>query len=62
MIKSLKSFLTDDAGGVTVDWVVLAALLIGLCLAVMATVGDGAEDLTADLNAQLSSQMISTTF
>ncbi|MEM7472934.1 MAG: hypothetical protein AAF340_16420 [Pseudomonadota bacterium] len=62
MIKSLKSFIEDDAGAVTVDWVVLAAVLIGLCLAVMATVGDGTEDLTADLDAQLSSQMISTTF
>ncbi|MCY4180738.1 MAG: hypothetical protein OXC60_05180 [Litoreibacter sp.] len=56
------NFAADESGAVTVDWVVLAAVLIGLCLAVMATVGDGTEDLTSDLDAQMSSQMISTTF
>lgn len=39
LIKLAKAFLKDDAGAVTVDWVVLTAAIVGLGLAVMGIVG-----------------------
>ncbi len=57
-----NGFIEEESGAVTVDWVVLAAVLIGLCLAVMLQVSDGTEDLTTDLKDQLTAQLISTTF
>ena len=62
MKEYISNFIAEDSGAVTVDWVVLAAVLIGLCLAVMSTVGNGTEELTTELSDQMTSQLISTTF
>lgn len=62
MTHVAKTFWTDETGAVTVDWVVLAAGVIGLALASMGVVIDGTEDLTDDVDATLSSQLISTSF
>ncbi|MEP3346984.1 MAG: hypothetical protein ABJN34_10115 [Litoreibacter sp.] len=58
----VSHFWGDETGAVTVDWVILAAGVIGLALASMGVVIDGTEDLTGDVNAELSSQLISTSF
>ena len=56
-------FLHEDAGAVTVDWVVLTAGVAGLGLATMSVVSSGVEDLSNDIANQLSSNdMISTSF
>ena len=47
----LKSFLSNESGAVTVDWVVLTAALVGLGLAVMSVVSGGLEDLSGDIEA-----------
>jgi hypothetical protein len=39
-------FLKDERGGVSLDWVVLTALLVGTSLAVMATFSRGLDTLT----------------
>lgn len=52
----------DESGAVTVDWVILAAGVIGLAIASMGVVIDGAEDLSGDIDSALSSQSISTSF
>ncbi|PIV74363.1 MAG: hypothetical protein COW55_09510 [Rhodobacteraceae bacterium CG17_big_fil_post_rev_8_21_14_2_50_65_11] len=57
-----QSFLTDDSGAVTVDWVVLTAALVGLGLAAIAVVSAGVEDLSGDTRGQLENQSISTSF
>lgn len=41
----LKSFLNDESGVVTVDWVVLTGAVVGLGIVVMDTVGAGIENL-----------------
>ncbi|PTX56893.1 hypothetical protein C8N43_1558 [Litoreibacter ponti] len=61
MSAALKFWASED-GAVTVDWVILAAGVIGLALASMGVVMDGTEDLTNDVDAELSSQLISTSF
>lgn len=44
------SFLTDDGGAVTVEWVVLTAGIVTLALAVVLTVTDGVESLGTRIN------------
>lgn len=50
------TFLNDEAGAVTVDWVVLTAALVGLGLAVMGVVSGGIEDLSTDVSAALEDE------
>ncbi|MDG4648247.1 hypothetical protein P6F26_07305 [Roseibacterium sp. SDUM158017] len=54
-INQIRSFLSDEAGAVTVDWVVLTAAIVGLGLAVMAVVSGGIEDLSGNISSTLSS-------
>ena len=61
-MHGFKTFLTDDSGAVTVDWVVLTAGLVGLGLAGMAVVSAGVEDLSGDMRGQMEGQTISTRF
>ena len=56
-------FLSQDTGAVTVDWVVLTASIVGLGLAVMSVVSSGVEDLSSDVDTQLSQDdIIKTSF
>ncbi|PWJ15025.1 Flp family type IVb pilin [Jannaschia seohaensis] len=50
----IKNFLKDESGAVTVDWVVLTAALVGLGLAVMAVISSGLENLSGDIETQMS--------
>ena len=58
----INTFLTSESGAVTVDWVVLTAAIVGLGLAVMAVVSAGVEDLSNDIEGQLSDQEITDSF
>jgi len=62
MFKLAKNFKNDESGAVTVDWVVLTAAIVGLGIAVLAAVSNGVNNLSGDINTQLSGQKISTTF
>jgi len=62
MFKLAKNFKNDESGAVTVDWVVLTAAIVGLGIAVLATVSNGVQNLSSDIDTQLSGQGISTTF
>lgn len=57
-----KLFLENEDGAVTVDWVVLAAAVVGIAIAVLSTVSTGVEDLSTDISGQLSRQSITTAF
>lgn len=52
--QAFKSFLSDESGAVTVDWVVLTAAIVGLGLAVMSVVSGGVEDLSGDISNALT--------
>ena len=58
----MSSFTTSESGAVTVDWVVLTAALVGLGLATMAVVSAGVEDLSDDVQNQMSGYVIKTAF
>jgi Flp pilus assembly pilin Flp len=42
MLDFIKTFRSDEDGAVTVDWVVLTAAIVGLGIAVLASVRSGA--------------------
>ena len=50
----LKNFIASESGAVTVYWVVLTAALVGLGLAVMTVVSSGVEQLSTDIDEELS--------
>jgi Flp pilus assembly pilin Flp len=50
----IETFLSDESGAVTVDWVVLTAAIVGLGLAVMSVVSGGVEDLSGDITTALT--------
>jgi Flp pilus assembly pilin Flp len=54
MINNINTFINDESGAVTVDWVVLAAALVGLGLAVMSVVSGGIENLSTDIGQTLA--------
>ncbi len=62
MSTAIKNFLLDEDGAVTVDWVVLAAFLIGLALAVVNSIDTATEDIASEIEETLKSDIIVTSF
>jgi Flp pilus assembly pilin Flp len=56
MISALKNFTSDEAGAVTVDWVVLTAAIVGLGMVVMTTVGGGVQTLAGKVKTDVSAR------
>ena len=50
LVNSGKTFIRDEDGAVTVDWVVLTAAIVGLGLLVIATVQSGTEEAGTTLS------------
>ncbi|WP_282025617.1 hypothetical protein [Limimaricola cinnabarinus] len=53
MLNFFKSFANDEAGAVTVDWVVLTAAIVGIGVAILATVSDGVDTLAENIESGL---------
>ena len=62
VFQKIRSYLADEDGAVTVDWVVLTAALVGLAIAVLAAVETGLADLSGDIASELQNDIIDTTF
>ncbi len=58
MLNFIKNFRADEDGAVTVDWVVLTAAIVGLGIAVMASVRGGATDLAGDIGDNLTETVV----
>ncbi len=54
MKNLLKSFVKDEDGAVTVDWVVLTAAIVGIALAVILTIRGGIDEAADAIAASLS--------
>ncbi|MBY6202801.1 hypothetical protein KUV65_15605 [Maritalea mobilis] len=61
-MNQFKTFITDDTGAVTVDWVVLTAAVVGLALAAMAVISGGVEDLSQDTSGAMTDYEIDDSF
>ncbi|MBT0955974.1 hypothetical protein IV417_01125 [Alphaproteobacteria bacterium KMM 3653] len=60
MSKILKTFLSNEDGAVTVDWVVLTAAIVGLAVGVIALISAGALDYSTSVGNELSGMTIAT--
>jgi Flp pilus assembly pilin Flp len=54
----IQNFRNDESGAVTVDWVVLTAAIVGLGIAVIATVGDGIGAMGGKIKGALSTATV----
>ena len=45
LFANIKNFAADESGAVTVDWVVLTAAIVGLGIAVVASVRSGTTEI-----------------
>ena len=53
LFKFAKNFSRDEDGAVTVDWVVLTAAIVGLGVAVLASVSGGVTGLSDKITKEL---------
>jgi Flp pilus assembly pilin Flp len=56
MINFIKNFRKDEAGAVTVDWVVLTAAVVGLSAAAYTAIEGGATTLTGNVQTYMGNQ------
>ena len=56
--KIYKNFNQDEAGAVTVDWVVLTAAIVGLGIAVLTTVSKSTNALATKIGAELDGRTV----
>lgn len=61
-IAWLKTFLTDEGGTITIDWVVLTAVLVGTGLSVMSTLVTGIETASVSTTESLRGQVVRSSF
>jgi len=61
-MKLFNTFLKDESGAVTVDWVVLTAAIVGLGIAVLTSVGGGTVSLADKVSSHMSSQTVTTSY
>lgn len=62
MIKTIQNFLHAEDGAAVVDMTMLMAALVGLALAVTASVSNGMEDLTGELETTMVDHNVEATF
>jgi Flp pilus assembly pilin Flp len=58
MPERLLKFLASERGAITVDWVVLTALIVGLCGLVIYALSDSVGGLGSSLGEFLSSKTV----
>ncbi|KZY33118.1 hypothetical protein A3731_20965 [Roseovarius sp. HI0049] len=58
MITRAKTFLNDESGAVTVDWIVLSAAVVGLGVAAVDTVEEGINALASDIATAISTKTV----
>ncbi len=55
---NIKTFAADESGAVTVDWVVLTAAIVGLGIAVVASVRSGVGNVAGEIRGSLESASV----
>lgn len=55
-------FFQDEAGVVTIDWVLVTAGAVSMTLAVMISIGDGTQEFSEKMDTELSNRNVTTTY
>jgi Flp pilus assembly pilin Flp len=58
MINLMNNFRNDESGAVTVDWVVLTAAIVGLGVAVLASVRGATTGLATKISNNIASMSV----
>lgn len=58
MRQSIRTYIADEGGAVTVDWVVLTAAVVGLGVAAVSTVEEGVTSLASDIATSISTKTV----
>lgn len=58
MLRAFKNFKNDEAGAVTIDWVVLTAAVVGLSVALVIELKAGSAGLTESTESFLDQQVV----
>ncbi len=58
LFANIKSFAANESGAVTVDWVVLTAAIVGLGIAVIASVRTGTSTLAGNIETALTNASV----
>ena len=53
-MTKFSAFLKDEAGAVTVDWVVLTAAVVGLGMVIFAVIAPAVNNLTNEIGAEMN--------
>ena len=61
-MKLFNTFLKDESGAVTVDWVVLTAAIVGLGIAVLTSVGGGTTTLADNISSHMATRSVTTSY
>mgnify|MGYP001014282870 CR=1 FL=1 len=59
-LNTVKAFVANESGAVTVDWVVLTAAIVGLGLAVVTSVRSGVSSLGTSISSSLSGASVAS--
>ncbi|MBJ3761249.1 hypothetical protein ILP92_00595 [Maribius pontilimi] len=62
LFKLAKTFRNDEDGAVTVDWVVLTAAIVGLGIAVLASVTSGTKTVTEPVSGHVAGTSVTKAF
>ncbi|WP_179378977.1 hypothetical protein [Jannaschia marina] len=62
MAPQLQSFLHDETGAISFDWLILTAVLAATGLSVVKTVSGGVGEVSVDVSSQLRGQVIRQSF
>jgi len=62
MTKALTAFATSQSGAVMVNWVVIIAGALALCLAAMAVIGTGMSDISGEMQTTMAASDPRTSF
>ncbi|WP_298853259.1 hypothetical protein [uncultured Ruegeria sp.] len=60
MIRFLNRFKSDETGAVTVDWVVLTAVVIGLSGATYLVISSSVDSMGGNINEAMNTAVVST--
>lgn len=58
MTKFVNTFIRNEDGAVTVEWVVLTAAVVGLAVAAYATINDGSTTLASNADTTLATMTV----
>ncbi|WP_425052560.1 hypothetical protein [Psychromarinibacter sp. S121] len=61
-MTQIMKFLRDENGAVTVDWVVITAAIVGLCISAFGWIGNDTHDYGERIGDHMSTQGVKTTY